>query len=238
MMTKRHLAIIAACSLLLSGCAGPGEPATPTRPIGQDAGDSRPPVSGSAGGSDVRAVPLDTVSDWLSWSDVAVVGTVTGDGLAPAQPDDPGLAGRQTLLRDVDVTVDEVVWTFPGTTPPLAASDSITITEPTWLLDNGTRTVLRTPGAEHLDVGQTYLLFLTASGTFPWTTIAPESQLRVTAGDVSTSLPGGAPLDTRSGGDLRRTLAATSLHPDIAELHDIPYRDRVGALMDARKRPS
>ena len=59
--------------------------------------------------SDERATPLDGLTDWLSWSDIAVVATITGDGLAPEQPtDEPGPEGSKTLLRDAHATVDEV----------------------------------------------------------------------------------------------------------------------------------
>lgn len=234
--TATATALMSIC--LIAGACGTSTESTTgssTSAPAASASDALPPISGSVAVSDERATPLDGLTDWLSWSDVAVVATITGDGLAPEQPtDEPGPEGSKTLLRDVHATVDEVVWTFPDDEPPLAVGEKFTVTEPTWMLVNGQRKVLRFPNTEHLEVGSTYVLFLTSSDNFPWQTIAPESHVKIVDDQVTSKLAGAKAVT----GDRTTTLAAqfkaTPLHKDIAALHDLPMRERVSTLMKQR----
>ncbi len=225
---------------LTTGACGSGIQSTPepsTSAPAPSTSQALPPISGSVAVAEERATPLDDVTDWLSWSDVAVVATITGDGLAPDQPtDDPGPEGSRTLLRDVHATIDDVVWTFPGDDPPVAAGEKITITEATWMLVNEQRKTLRFPHTEHLEVGNTYVLFLTSSDNFPWRTIAPESHLKLVDGRVLSPIPGARDLDGGDPTEIAVELRSTALHEDIAALHELPMKERVSALMKQRSR--
>lgn len=157
---------IGAILLMLAGqscSSNDNSPQTDGQPRLVDAGGAR--------------LPFETVTDWVSYGDAALVVTVTGESQIQASPAETergeGLVGRQ-----VKVSVDSIVWQHAATNAPPSAFDFIGWG---WTLHDGETTPM---GAPRPEVGSQYLIMATEYADDGWGPINPATVLPLANGKV------------------------------------------------------
>lgn len=150
---QTSICLLLAC---LAGCTASSDPRG-ARSTGGDtavvaaSGEARWPQSG--------------VSDWVSYGDAAVIGTVTSERRrGPSQEEVE--VGEGLIGRDVVVRVDHVVWQHPSALQP---PETFTYGTVGWSFKAGADELpMSLAGREREEIGRTYLLVLTRASDEGW----------------------------------------------------------------------
>jgi hypothetical protein len=171
-------------------------------------------VGSEVGGS--ARLPFETLDDWVSYGDAALLVTVASEAEIPATPEElargEGLVGRRLTVK-----VDDVIWRHPSSpSPPTAfAFDGYP-----WELRDGKKLPTAEPGTGWLEVGHQYIVMATRYNPEGWGPINPAAILNVSEGRVPSAPQFPAPyamsLAGKSSSEVARALERATPNP-VAE---------------------
>ena len=228
---RRRLTASATGGLLLAlavGCQSDGRDAETNPSPGSSQGEFEDDLSASS----MSATPYDTLRDWVSYSDVAAIVTVTDEEVQRSDDDVPGttLEGRVLTVR-----VDEILWHHPES-PQLP--DQFSFIGAPWIVRDGEKTRLTEEGAAWPEVGGRYMIpFTYYSSSGAWaalydsTVFAMDDQNRI---DIAQSdLIAARDLRGQSAEAISRTLGQTPPDPIAERYRDLDPDSQYEAVVQA-----
>ena len=166
---------------------------------GNDVADSATPTTESQvpfpsdGG--LARWPHETLTDWVSYGDVAVVATVIDAAeIAPSTEiaKHGGLVGRTITVRR-----DQVVWQHPAAPDP---PETFEFVDYGWIIHDGARTPFTDRGTVRLEVGEQYLLLVAQLSDEGWFPVHPSTVLGLTSDRTDIAPEGAVPAARAVGG--------------------------------------
>ncbi|MGI9032057.1 MAG: hypothetical protein ACR2HP_19065 [Ilumatobacteraceae bacterium] len=125
-------------------------------------------------------LPFETLTDWVSYGDAVILGTVTAETEIPPTAE-AETRGEGLIGRALTVTVDEIIWQHPTSE---GAPAEFSFTGYPWELRSGERIQTVSVEAGWLEVGRQYLLAVTKYEPDGWGPINPSTALPVADGVI------------------------------------------------------
>lgn len=160
--------------------------------------------------------PYESLTDWVSYADAAVLVTVTGQDEIEASNEELEHGGL--IGRTMTVAVNQVVWQHPRAPEPPA---EFSFVDYGWIIRDGERRRFDEQGTVRLEVGDEYLVLIARLQGEGWFPVHPATALSVTSGRTDSTPPEGAVpgVEALTGLDLASVqLVLASTPPDpVAE---------------------
>ena len=198
--------------------------------------------SGSVGGgglvSGAKALPDETLQDWVTYSDHVVIVTATGERQLPETAEERK-AGEGLRIRMADLRVDEVLWSAEDAPP---APKSLSMPYGGWLFHGNTEEVMALEGAVSVDVGKSYVMAIVhdafGTGEDTWDGLGTGAILVLDQGTVrdGTSAEVMRQLGGRTSEEVAVVMAGTSPDPVAMQFSDLPAVEQYQATV-ARTEP-
>lgn len=187
--------------------------------------------------------PDTTPRDWATFVDHLVVGRVTAERALPLEADD-GEPDRGFQLREVEFSVDHVLWSREGGPP---APKMISWETFGWSFQDGQRTEVTVAGSPRLEVGHTYLvplLFIPDTESPDdegWSPLSPSDVLGYDEGVIDdgngASAPNGYSWVHRdylgsTADEVAEVLRTVKPHPEARAIMNASPLRRLNAVLD------
>jgi hypothetical protein len=185
--------------------------------------------------------PAETLQDWKSYADaVAVVRVVDERALPPTAEDADH--GEGLIGRKVTVEVEKVLWVAPQAP---ALPERVEMSQPGWVMHDGTRLPLQIAGAPRVGIGDRLLspfVWVDADSSPEWGPLNLSAELPLVDGKVARpQAVETTPLRTQFIGasvtELADKLAAAQADPAAEKHRDLRPVDRVQAVMEEEAAP-
>lgn len=184
-------------------------------------------------GNDSEIFPSDSLTDWISYASQISVVTVISESKMPVPLEVRDAEnGGGYIGRNLNLSVDETLWTYPGTNPQ---TGTISLVANGWLRKGEVTVPYGSYGAERLEVGRSYIIplvliergwaWLSATAILP---ITSDKRIAVDAERITN--PVSQSLNGMNFAQLTQRLANTASDPIAARYAHLPPDQRIQAV--------